>query len=169
MKILGKIFMFYLFIIGVSTSFIYAQPSSDNYERNHKRWKSLSQEQRLMIRERAQTLSPDQIERFRLKAQKFKKLPQEDRQRIRNNQQRLRGLSTEQRQQLRQRHRQFRKMPPEQRQALRQKFRQAQHPEAENLGISRGGKEHRRQNMEQRMERRLKKTRFKQSQSKRHN
>lgn len=104
MKILGKIFMFYLLIIGVSTSFIYAQSSSDNYERNHKRWKNLSQEQRLMIRERAQALSSDQIERLRQKAQKFKKLPQEDRQRIRNNQQRLRGLPTERRQQLRQRH-----------------------------------------------------------------
>lgn len=68
-----------------------------NYERKLKFWNSLSPAQQQAIRERAKDISPEKIRTLRLKANRFRSLPQEARERIKKNHHRFRAMPAQRR------------------------------------------------------------------------
>ena len=98
--------------------------SESTYDKNLERWQSLSEEQRQAIREKVETLTPEQKNRLKERSSKLRSLPKDQQDKIRNNYQRFKNLSPEKRNGLRERARRFRELPSERKEELRRKFKE---------------------------------------------
>jgi len=96
--------------------------SLDTYEDKLKYWQSLSEEQRQAIRARAQKIPPEQMQAFRERLEKFRKLSPADAERIKANYNRFKQLPYEKRSALKQRFDRFQKLPEERKIELRRKL-----------------------------------------------
>ena len=77
--------------------------SQGAYEENLKRWQSLSEEQRQAIREKAETLTPEQKNELKGRFAEFRSLSKDQQDKIRSNYQRFKNLSPEKRSKLKER------------------------------------------------------------------
>ncbi|MEW6358657.1 MAG: DUF3106 domain-containing protein [Planctomycetota bacterium] len=98
-------------------------PALRPYGENLRRWQGLSDEQRRAIRDRAETLTPGQLDELRRRLAEFKNLPHEDQERIRGNCRRFRGLRPAEKGNLEQGHARFMELPEEKKAELRRQFR----------------------------------------------
>lgn len=94
------------------------------YEDNLKRWQGLSEEERQVIRDRAKSLQPGQIEELREESVKFRSIPREEQDRIKVNYQKFNKLSPEEKEILKERHQHFERLPLEKKEELRSQFRE---------------------------------------------
>lgn len=99
-------------------------PSGDTYAEKLKRWQSLPEKERRIIRERARKLGPEKIRELREESVKLRSMPNEEQNRVRANYQRFNRLPHKQREVLKERYRHFEKLPPERREEFRRRFRE---------------------------------------------
>ena len=99
-------------------------PSEDTYRENLKRWQSLSEKERRLIRERARRLDPGEIRELRKESLKLRNMPKEEQERIRANYQRFNRFPLKEREVLKERYRRFEKLPSERREEFRRRFRE---------------------------------------------
>ena len=83
-KIRISIIILQLTAVFLFSSLSYAQEKPDSsYKENLKRWQSLSEEERQVIRERAKKISPEQLKELKEKSVKFKSMSKEEQDKIR--------------------------------------------------------------------------------------
>lgn len=102
-----------------------AQASStslDTDEDKFKYWQSLTEQQRQAIRERAQRISPEQMQALRERLDEFKKLPSREAESIKTNYERFKQMPREKRIELEQRYQRFQRLPEERKIELRRRF-----------------------------------------------
>ncbi|OGS45159.1 MAG: hypothetical protein A2539_08890 [Elusimicrobia bacterium RIFOXYD2_FULL_34_15] len=123
-KIRISIIILQLTAVFLFSSLSYAQEKPDSsYKENLKRWQSLSEEERQVIRERAKKISPEQLKELKEKSVKFKSMSKEEQDKIKNNYQRFEQFPPEKKEILKERHRRFEELSPENREKLRNEFR----------------------------------------------
>jgi len=98
--------------------------SLDTYEDKLKYWQSLSEERRQAIRERAQKISPEQMQNLRERFDQFKKLHPAEAEKIRENFRKFKQMSPERRNALKERFQRFQSLPEERKIEIRRKIRQ---------------------------------------------
>lgn len=99
-------------------------PSGDTYAEKLKRWQSLPEKERRIIRERARKLGPEKIRELREESVKLRSMPKDAQYRIRTNYQKFNRLPPREREALKERYRRFEKLPPERREEFRRRFRE---------------------------------------------
>ena len=95
--------------------------SLNTYEAKLKYWKGLTEEQRQAFRERAQSISLEQLKLLRKRQERFNRLPIAERERIMNNYQQFRQLPSSKRAELERRYQHFQKLPKNIKMELRRK------------------------------------------------
>lgn len=99
-------------------------PKIRTYEENLKQWRDLSEEERQIIRKRAQRLSPAKISEMKEELSKFNNRPKDERDRIIGNYRKFNRFTPKEREAIKQNYEHFERLPRERRDAFRRQFRE---------------------------------------------
>lgn len=126
-----------------------AGSSSDEarYQANLRRWQSMTEEERQVIRNKAIVMSEAERAALKEKAEEYRAMPNQDREKLRENFRKFRELPPERREALEQGSRGFRQLPPEKRDEIRRRYQEQRKepqerrpPQSDQIGQGQGRK-----------------------------